>query len=84
MQISSEESKMPNKVKDKGGINTLEGETPRKVLAKRERRTKYHLLRKDKTSKDYERIRLFVDGEEKKLSDSSKFLLEQLIENEEL
>lgn len=57
---------------------------PAGVVARRERKTKYHLLRKDKTHQDYERIRLFVDGEEKTLSDSSKFLLEQLIKNEEL
>ena len=59
-------------------------QTPLRVAARRERRTKYHLMRKDKTHQDYERIRLFVDGEEKTLSDSSKFLLEQLIKNEEL
>lgn len=57
---------------------------PAGVVARRQQRTKYHLLRKDKTHADYERIRLFVDGEEKTLSDSSKFLLEQLIKNEEL
>ena len=61
-----------------------EQRTPVGVMARREKRTKYHLMRKDRTHEDYKHIQLFVDGEEKELSDSSKFLLEQLIENEEV
>jgi hypothetical protein len=57
---------------------------PAGVAARRERKTRYHLLRKDRTHEDYKGIRLFVDGEEKTLSDSSKFILEQLIKNEEI
>jgi hypothetical protein len=58
------------------------------LKAKREARAakkaKYHLIRKDKTPSDYEGVKLVIDGKEMELSDSSKFLLEQLIKTEEI
>lgn len=58
------------------------------LKAKREARAakkaKYHLIRKDKTPSDYEKVKLIIDGKEMELSDSSKFLLEQLIQDEEI
>jgi hypothetical protein len=45
-------------------------------------RTKYFLMRKDKTPEDYQRVKLVIDGKEIEISDSSKFLLEQLITDE--
>jgi len=48
------------------------------------RKAKYHLIRKDKTPSDYEGVKLVIDGKEMELSNSSKFLLEQLITTEEI
>ncbi len=47
------------------------------------KRTKYHVIRKDKTSEDYDKLKLVVDGEEKEISNSSKFMLDMLIKDSE-
>ncbi len=45
------------------------------------RRTKYHRIRKDKAPRDYDRVQIIVDGQERQLSRSSKFLLDMLIKD---
>jgi len=56
---------------------------PQEIAAKRAardaRRTKYTVVRKDKTPADYKRIVLMVDGVEFPLSDSAKYMLEQMV-----
>ena len=41
------------------------------------------IRRKDRTPEDYEKVKMVVDGEEKDISNSSKFLLDMLIRDEE-
>ncbi len=42
-------------------------------------RVKYFLNRKPKTQTEYQKIKLIIDGEEVEISDSAKFILEQMI-----
>ena len=60
-------------------LNQSLRETQEKRIAKR--RTKYHRIRKDKAPRDYDRVQIIVDGEERQLSQSSKFLLDMLIKD---
>ena len=53
-----------------------------KRAARAQRRTRYQVVRKDKTAKDYKDIKLTVGGEEQQMSDSSKFMLDMLIKDE--
>jgi hypothetical protein len=79
---------MPIILKGKDSAELLKKKREVKILdekrkARAEKRTKYHLKRKDRTPEQYKGIQLFVDGREMKLSDSAKFFLEQLIQDEE-
>lgn len=73
---------MPLNVKDKPFRDKDAKDLYLKRLKRDNRRTKYFIKRKDKTPEDYEKVKLIVDGKEMELSDSSKFLLEQLIKDE--
>lgn len=82
---------MPIIIKGKKGTNESVSEKKHDMEAlvakrqhKEETRTKYHLARKERTPEEYKGIKLFVDGREMKLSDSAKFFLEQLIQDEEV
>ena len=46
------------------------------------KRTKYQIIRKDKTAKDYKALKLMVGGREQPMSDSSKFMLDMLVKDE--
>lgn len=47
------------------------------------KRAKYQVIRKEKTDKEYEDVKVIVDGTEKKVSKTSKYLLDMLITDEE-
>lgn len=50
---------------------------------RKQRRTKYQLVRKDKTPEDYKKIQVYVDGKEMELSDSSKYFLDMLLQEKQ-
>lgn len=60
----------------------------RELRQKREardaKRTKYQIQRKDRTPEEYKGIQLIIDGKEIEISDSAKFLLEQMIAEQEI
>ena len=57
-------------------------------LRKRQEREKakkagnYQVIRKDKTSADYDAIEVYVHGKKVELSDTSKYLIDMLIQQE--
>jgi len=51
--------------------------------AREANRTKYTMLYKDKSPEEYKGIKLIVDGKEVEVSPSAKFLLEQMIHDDE-
>ena len=64
---------------------TTDMTTPPEVLAKREardaNRTKYTVVhKKARTPEEYKGIKLVIDGQEVPVSDSAKFMLEQMVE----
>jgi hypothetical protein len=59
-------------------------ELKRKRMIRDGKRTRYHINRKDRKPEEYQGIQLFVNGKEMILSESSKFLLEQLIKDENI
>ena len=45
------------------------------------RRERYQLKRPERCPQDYDKIKIIVDGEEKHLSQGSKFLLDHLVKD---
>lgn len=64
-------------------LSSHEGLVKEKQMTARKNRTKYHLKRKDRTPEQYQSIKLVIDGQEVEISNSSKFLLEMLIKEDD-